>query len=73
MLEKNEKGAPYDCPDELRIIWQGMEFYPVSLTISFDKNGNVINHCQFHDMKADSTAGADLNQINRKGGDIGGK
>lgn len=67
MLEKDKRGIPLNVPSRYRIVWQGMEFYPVSLTISFDEKGMVINHCTFHDLYADSIAGADLEYIDSKG------
>lgn len=66
MLEKNEKGVPCSTPDRLRIVWQGLEFFPIDLTISFDREGNVRNHCKFHDLRADSVAGAELWEIKPK-------
>lgn len=63
MLEKDGKNAPLYCPDDLKIVWKGMQFYPVSLTIGFDQEGNVVNWCRFHDLKADSLAGAEIREV----------
>lgn len=68
ILEKKERGTLLDCPDELKVVWRGMEFYPLSLTIEFDKKGNAVNYCRMHDLMADSTAGAELWEIEPKVG-----
>lgn len=67
MLEKDSRGIPLNVPSRYRVVWQGLEFYPVSLHISFGPDGSVINHCVFHDLHADSIAGADLEYVQSKG------
>lgn len=66
MLETDAKGIPYYIPNRLKVVWNGLEFYPMELTISFDKQGNVQNHCRFHDLRANSIAGAELWEVKPK-------
>lgn len=69
MLERGRYGNPISCPDELRVVWDGMEFWPCSYRIDFEVGtGRPLHVAIFRDLRADSIAGAPLEQVERKAG-----
>lgn len=52
--------------DELRLIYGGIEWYPVYYAMKFDNEGNAINVACLHDINANSVNYALLNEIERK-------
>lgn len=55
-----------NVPDPLRVIHAGIEYYPVSYELAFDKDGKPTHHVILHDLKANSTIKCDLSKIDRK-------
>lgn len=41
-------GIKQNVPDNLKVVYDGIAYYPVSLDISFDKDGRVINTAIIH-------------------------
>lgn len=47
-------GIKENVPDELKVIYNGIAYYPVSYELSFDDKGNVIHTAILKDLKANS-------------------
>lgn len=54
-----------DAPEELRVIYDGMAFYPVAYKLSFDNKGKTVHTAILHDLKANSVIQCDLLQVKR--------
>ncbi len=55
-----------DVPDDLRVVWKGIEYYPQAYTLEYDKQGKVTHTCRLHDLSANAVVGAPLHEIERK-------
>lgn len=55
-----------EIPDDLRIIFRDIEWYPVHYVMNFDREGNAINVALLHDINANCTDYALLTEIERK-------
>lgn len=51
-----------NVPDELKVIYNGIAYYPVSYELSFD-NGKPTHKAILHDLKANSIMNADLKKV----------
>ena len=52
-----------NVPDELKVVYEDIAYYPVSLDISFDKDGNVINTAILHSLTANSVIERNLKDV----------
>lgn len=50
-------------PDDLKVVYGDVSYYPVSLNISFDKFGKAVNTAIIHSMKANSTLSVNLKDV----------
>ncbi len=63
---KNEIcGIKENVPDELKVVYNGDEYYPVAYELSFDDKGNVRHTAILHDLKANSIMNADLVKVTK--------
>lgn len=51
-----------NVPDDLKVIFNGIVYYPVAYELSFDK-GRTVHTAIIHDLKANSITYADLERI----------
>ena len=56
-------GIKQNVPDNLKVVYDGIAYYPVSLDISFDKDGRVINTAIIHSLRANSVIEINLKDI----------
>ena len=56
-------GIKQNVPDNLKVVYDGIVYYPVSLDISFDKCGNVINTAILHSLTANSVIERNLKDV----------
>jgi hypothetical protein len=56
-------GIKEKVPEDLKVVYDGVTYYPMSLEISFDKDGKVINTAILHSLKANSIVGAELKEV----------
>ena len=65
VLKKGICGIKENVPDELKVIYNGIAYYPVSYELSFDDKGNVRHTAILHDLKASSITSADLGRVTK--------
>ena len=53
-----------NVPDELKVIHNGIAYYPVSYELSFD-NGKPTHTAILHDLKANSIMNVDLGKVTK--------
>ena len=56
-------GIKQNVPDDLKVVYDGIAYYPVSLDISFDKDGKVINTAIIHSLCSNSIIERNLKDI----------
>ena len=56
-------GIKQNVPDNLKVVYEGIAYYPVSVDISFDKDGKVINKAIIHSLHANSIIEANLKDV----------
>lgn len=57
-------GIKQNVPDDLKVIHNGIEYYPISYKLSFD-NGRPTHTAVLHDLKANSIIDADLETVTK--------
>lgn len=62
VLKNGVCGIKENVPDELKVIHNGIVYYPVSYELSFD-NGKPTHTAILHDLKANSITRADLGKV----------
>lgn len=55
-------GIKENVPDELKVVHNGIVYYPVSYELSFN-NGQPTHTAILHDLKANSTTYANLERV----------
>ena len=63
VLPSGVLGIKQNIPDDLKVIYDGVAYYPMSINIGFDNDGKVINVAIIHSLKANSTISAKLEDI----------
>ena len=63
ILQSGVQNLKQNVPDGLKVVYDGIAYYPVSLDISFDKDGKVINTAMLHSLTANSVIERDLKDI----------
>ena len=64
VLKNGICGIKENVPDELKVIYNGITYYPVSYELSFD-NGKPTHTAILHDLKANSIMNADLKGVTK--------
>ena len=62
VLKNGLCGIIENVPDELKVIHNGIEYYPTAYDLSFDK-GQPVHTAILHDLKANSIAHANLEKV----------
>lgn len=65
MLKSGILGIKENVPDELKVIHNGIVYYPVAYELSFDDKGNVRHTAILHDLQANSITNADLGKVTK--------
>ena len=64
MLKSGICGIKENVPDELKVVHNGIVYYPVAYELSFDK-GQTVHKAILHDLKANSITYADLGKVKK--------
>lgn len=56
-------GIKDSVPDELKITYNGNQYYPKSYTIQFDKSGDIIHIVTLHSLIANSVINCELKDV----------
>ena len=64
VLKNGVCGIKENVPDELKVIHNGIEYYPTAYELSFDK-GKPVHTAILHDLKANSITNADLGRVTK--------
>lgn len=62
-----------NVPENLRVVYGGIEYYPVSYTLAFDSNGATRHIATIHDLKANGVCDVLLKDIEMKVGEADGR
>ena len=62
MLKNGICGIKENVPDELKVVHNGIVYYPVSYELSFN-NGQPTHTAILHDLKANSTTYVKLERV----------
>lgn len=64
MLKSEVCGIKENVPDDLKVIYNGIIYYPVAYELSFN-NGKTQHTAILHDLKANSITSADLEAVTK--------
>ena len=64
VLKNGICGIKENVPDELKVIHNGIVYYPVSYELSFD-NGKPTHTAILHDLQANSITSSDLERVTK--------
>ena len=64
VLKNGICGIKENVPNELKVIYNGIAYYPVSYELSFD-NGKPTHTAILHDLQANSITSADLERVTK--------
>lgn len=64
MLKNGICGIKENVPDELKVVHNGIVYYPVSYELSFN-NGQPTHTAILHDLKANSTTHIKLERVTK--------
>ena len=62
VLKNGICGIKENVPDDLKVIFNGIVYYPVAYELSFDK-GKTVHKAILHDLKAKAITRVDLERI----------
>jgi hypothetical protein len=62
-----------NVPENLRVVYMGVDYWPVSYTLAFAGNGATIHIATIHDMTANCVHDVLLKDIEMKVGDADGR
>lgn len=65
VLKNGVCGIKENVPDELKVIYNGIAYYPVSYELSFDDKGNVRHTAILHDLNANSIMNVNLERVTK--------
>ena len=63
VLKNGIIGIKENVPNELKVVCNGIKYYPVAYKLSFDDKGNVRHTAILHDLYANSITDADLEKV----------
>jgi len=52
-------------PEELHVVYDGIEYYPVAYEVRWDSHGEPYQRAIMHDLAADSTTVGELERVRR--------
>ena len=64
--DRDSYGLIDGVPDDLRVIYNGIEYYPLSYTLSFEQDGTTRHSATVHDLRANSTITVRLDELTIK-------
>ena len=63
VLKDGILGIKQNVPNELKIIYNGIVYYPVAYVLTFDEKGNPQHDVILHDLKANSITQGKLERV----------
>lgn len=66
VLKNGICGIKENVPDELMVVYNGINYYPVAYELSFDDKGNARHTAILHDLNANSIINADLRKVKKE-------
>jgi len=66
VCKKGTNGILKNVPDRLRIVYKGIEYYPLSYELAFFDDGSVNHIAIIHDLKANSVCHVPLGSVKEK-------
>lgn len=66
LKEKGLYGVRKNVPERLRVVWRGVEHYPVSYELAFWDDGSINHIAVIHDLKANSICHVPLKDVYAK-------
>lgn len=66
ILPRGIFGICENVPDEFRVVWKGVEYYPQAYTLEYSESGAIVHTCRLHDLKANAVVGAPLHEVEEK-------
>lgn len=61
--ERGYYGVLKAVPDDLRVVWNGAEYYPISYELGFGEDGTVRHIAVIHDLKVNSVCYVPLKDV----------
>lgn len=58
------RGGKQNIPESLLVVLDGIKYYPLSYSLSFDGDGNAVHRAVLHDLHANSINGCLLSELN---------
>lgn len=66
MLPRGLFGTVQNVPDELRVVWRGIEYYPEAYMLECRQDGTFAHTCRLHDLTANAVVDAPLQEVQAK-------
>lgn len=66
LLKNGICGTKENVPDELKVVFNGIVYYPIAYELSFDK-GNTVHKAILHDLKSNSIMHVKLERVVKYG------
>lgn len=63
VLKSGVLGIKENVPDELKVIYNDIVYYPVAYVLTFDEKGNPQHDVILHDLRANSIAQGKLERV----------
>lgn len=63
VLKNGICGIKEHVPNELKVVHDDIQYYPVAYQLSFDNKGNVRHTAILHDLKVNCITYADLKRV----------
>lgn len=60
-------GIRQNVPDNRKVVFDGIEYYPQGYLLSFDENGSVVHTAVLHDLKTNAIVYCSLDKVNKRG------
>lgn len=64
VLKSEHCGTKENVPDDLKVIYDGIIYYPVAYELSFE-NGETQHTAVLHDLKSNSVTHAELSKVDK--------
>lgn len=65
MLKNGICGIKENVPDDLKVVHNGIIYYPQAYKLSFDNKGGVLHTAILHDLKANAIIECNLERVEK--------
>lgn len=65
MLKNGVCGIKENVPDDLKVVHNGIIYYPQAYKLSFDNKGGVLHTAILHDLKANAIIECNLERVEK--------